>query len=137
MNSDPTTDDPPTRRLIACVDGLLALAIVAFGLMVLRANYGNPDPAAFAIARMMARVFYAPSMLLLGFASLCMWRRWRVRRPVQELAICWLILSLLLTIVFSFRGERRHEAGAALSSGAPGETSGHLGRGERGFPAAP
>jgi hypothetical protein len=103
MNIDPNPFVPPRAsvadrdvsgcpstagRVVACVDGLLALTMAAaFGMMALRANYGDPADL-FMIGVVL--VFFAPKILLCGLASLGMWRRWRLRWLLQALAILWL-----------------------------------------------
>jgi hypothetical protein len=85
--ADVTDRDAPGRpsaagRIIAYVDGLLALTHATSGLMtVLSENYR--DSSAFG-----------SNALLFGLASLGMWRRWRVRWWVQAVAILWAIASM-------------------------------------------
>jgi hypothetical protein len=90
-----TDRDVPGRlstagRVIACVDGVMALTMAAGGLDIPLQN-----PHILYKAGVIALGYCAPNMLLFGLASLGMWRRWKSRWSVQGVAFFWSILPIV------------------------------------------
>jgi hypothetical protein len=93
-----------TSRRIAVIDGLVALTMAAGCLRALRVAYqadvleDDGAPETLFIFGAIA-LYLAPNTLLFGLASLCMWRRWKVRQLVQALAIFWALFWIIAAIV--------------------------------------
>jgi hypothetical protein len=96
-------------QVIAYVDGWLALAMAAFGLLVVFKIVLDHDAYhdADVISCVTALGFFAPGALLLGIAALGMSRRWKARWWVQAAAIFWTIVSIAAQIYFPVSSVQR------------------------------